>query len=250
MIHGRVALALSCAIAGLSSFACAQTACAQTPAASQTEPSWESRAQAPRAYGVLRFGRLGSASLHTSEAELDGTPNHVYALGARFELPLLRYLTSGLEFDIGGVSGADLHQLEAESIEFTPIDAGVLIGPRLPLLGGRVEARVQLLAGITSMLFLEGEFPVRGQGALESYAFAESPGFGVYVGGGLGATVWLDRRFSAFVELDLLQRHGSATVKPGSSTFDAGMALPESRIELDETHGVIVFGFGYSAGGR
>jgi hypothetical protein len=183
--------------------------------------------------------------------DLEGTPNHVFGVGMRCELPVFKNVTYGLELLASGVSGADLTTgNEPANIRYTPIEAGAVVAPRLLLARDRVEARAQLMAGLSLLTSLEGEFPVAGQGPLQRYAYSEQPGIAFYAGVGLGATVWLGDRFSAFLELDLVQRSGGATFKPGLGVFETGEPLPESKVSIDETYGALLIGFGWRLGGE
>lgn len=228
--------------------------------APSAEPASSKTLMRPRLYATVRFGRVGRAGLQTWTAtpsglpafvDLEGTPNHVFGVGMRCELPVFENLTYALEGLVSGTSGADLTAgNDPANISYAPLEAGAVVAPRLLLAHDRVEARVQLMAGLSVLTSLEGEFPVKGQGPLNRYAYSDAAGFAFYTGVGLGATVWLGDRFSAFLELDLVQRSGGATFKPGLGVFDTGEPSPESKVSIDETYGALLIGFGWRLGGE
>lgn len=119
----RAARVLACLCTLVSAGARAQTAASGEHA---------SPVLAHRAYTFVRFGQLGSATLRTSVAELEGTPTRSYGLGARFDRSLLRHLTAGVQLFIGGERGADLDRGTGENFHAAPLELEAVVSPVCP----------------------------------------------------------------------------------------------------------------------
>jgi hypothetical protein len=170
----------------------------------------------------------------------------------RLEVPLHRYLASGVALQLGGETGADLRQAGGFASAGGDTDYMILLKPRLPLFAGRHELSAIALGGLSARRHLRGGVPwPQGDGSSEARSVkADATTWAPFFALGLGFTTWLDTHWGAFVELTVLRRHTDGRIREDDFDFVPASLLDRSwyAFELEETSARLVFGFGYAMG--
>jgi hypothetical protein len=205
----------------------------------------------PRAFGVVRLGPIGRTVVHANTREVSGVSTPAPGLGARLDAPVLPALLLGVdlgllfegESELRPQSPSASYELQAEGLI---LDALFSARPVWRLAHERLELHASAGVGLSfrPSTSLSGSVAHGMDAGSTASAYPSTSGlhWGVLAQLGLGGTFWLSRRFAVFIECALLARQTHATIEDP--------LYGDYLLQMTDTQGVLLAGFGASLGGR